>query len=193
MSLFNSNGSTPGSLIDTVSVNVSTGDGPETISLTGWTAAILEDQEYWLVGTMEGYSSTGYWQTSTLGGTRAFRYNEGDWVYGYSSSVDGTQEVGTATITVSPANTDSSTLYATDNADTFWIGLATGDVTIEDFLIGEDEIDLSAYGFTSTDDFTIESNGDGGSLVMLSETASINILGVSDTALEDSPESFVLV
>ncbi|MGB5213964.1 MAG: hypothetical protein WBN88_10015 [Anderseniella sp.] len=56
--------------------------------------------------------------------------------------------------------------------------------------IAIDQIYLAAWNFSSTGDFTITDNGSGGSLVTLSGTDSINVVGVNYLDLESSSDAF---
>jgi len=80
--------------------------------------------------------------------------------------------------------------WGDDGADTFVFDLAAADDIINDFQLGTDQIDLTAWNFSGTGDFTIADNGSGGSLVTLSGTDSINVVGVNYLDLESAPDAF---
>jgi Ca2+-binding RTX toxin-like protein len=82
--------------------------------------------------------------------------------------------------------TGDDDLWGNSGLDTFVFDLGSDQDTIHDFVIGEDAIELTDYGFESTDDFGIADNGVGGSLITLSPTDTINVLNVSYTDIQDN-------
>ncbi|WP_425404060.1 VCBS domain-containing protein [Hwanghaeella sp.] len=74
--------------------------------------------------------------------------------------------------------------------DTFVFGPGSGVDTVSNFALGTDVIDLQAYGFNSTSDFSITDDGFGNALLDFGGGASATLIGITAASLDDSSFNF---